>query len=157
MPAFGVSLEEFAGKLEPFFNQQGRDWSMDIAIHLAMSYLAFKKLEELGINFEVGQRKTILPSLERAWRELLYQRISNIPAEVTMDDVDRPLYLTRTGRIANAKPITLRNFKRYYSNSFDQDKHRERDADARPTPGLRTRRTRQPVRPKTARTHTDGG
>ena len=145
MPSFGASLEEFSTQLESFFNQEERDFSMDIVIHLALAYLSYKRLEKLGIHFEVANKPTILPGLERAWRELLYLRISSIPAEMMMSDIDRPLYLTRTGQVSNAKPITFNTFKRYYSDSLHQDQHRERDANPRRTPGLRTRRTRQPL------------
>jgi hypothetical protein len=50
------------------------DQSLTIIVHLALAYRAAKRLKNTGATLEIGGRSLVLPTIEKAFREILYIR-----------------------------------------------------------------------------------
>ncbi len=151
MPAFGDSLEALAAHLEVLAPEGLRDWSIDAAIYLGLAFLAVQRLENIGVDTRIRNRPLILPSLEQAWRELLYVRLNKIPVEVILGDIDRPLTLTRAGRIVDESQNPISAYRRYYGDPLHTIERVERDATNCPKKRSRSRRATKSARSGDAR------
>lgn len=87
---------------QEYFSEESRDWSIDVAIHLALAFYSLKKLEESGVDLKLRNRFLILPSLIRAFRELLHLR-KDIPVDIMSNDIERKITLSKYGEILDAE------------------------------------------------------
>jgi hypothetical protein len=76
---------------------ESEDPSHDALIALALAYRAAKRLEEKGADLELGGRPLIIPSIERAYREVMHVRKS---LNVDWLKVD---LISKFGRLVNGK------------------------------------------------------
>jgi hypothetical protein len=96
----GADIEALARVLQEEMPSGDRDWSMDLAYFLAMALLSLDRLEKEGIDLSFKARKLIEPSLKTAWRELVFIRRRRLSEEFVLNDIPRPVILSkRTGRI----------------------------------------------------------
>lgn len=118
----GAGIEDFARVLEEEAPLGERDWSMDMAYHLAMALVSLQRLEEMGIELMFGKRKLVEPSLKEAWRQLVYIRRRRLDDEIALNDILRPVTLSkRTGK------VMLHDHKKFRPN---KTKLRQRDMGA---------------------------
>ncbi len=155
MPAYGDSLESWAKRMSALVPDGDRDWSIDAAIYLGLAFSAVLRLEKLGVDPALRNRPLIIPSLEQAWRELLYVRLNKIPIEFILRDIDRPLTLTRTGRIVDENQNPISAYRRYYGDPLHRDQSGEGNAVSGNEKRARTRRTAKSHRSKNAGSDTE--
>jgi hypothetical protein len=78
-----------------------RDWSAEILMFIALAINACNQLKKLGYDARFKNRKIILPSLERAWREAIHQR-QQLPLTYFTENPDsKAVEVTRFGNIEN--------------------------------------------------------
>jgi hypothetical protein len=108
---WGTDIKAFAAALlrrEDYFPDEDRDWSVDVATHLALAYHALGELEESGVILKIRNRPLISPELERAWRELLHVR-KDLPPDLLIDGVHRKVSLSRFGDVIYDENETAHN------------------------------------------------
>jgi hypothetical protein len=98
----GADLDAFAEAVQQVEEEFTgvRDWSIDIAYHLAKAKVALEKLKEEEIQTTYRGKKLVEKQLELAWRELIFIRRRFVPEEYALNDIFRPVTLTkRTGQV----------------------------------------------------------
>ncbi|HEC64228.1 MAG TPA: hypothetical protein ENI23_02935 [bacterium] len=96
----GAGIEDFARVLEDEVPIGERDWSIDLAYHLAMALISLQRLEELGLDLSFNTRKLVEPSLKEAWRQLVFIRRRRLDDKVALNDILRPVTLSKqTGKV----------------------------------------------------------
>jgi len=100
MPRYGgTTLEAFAKHIEAEAPQGIRDWSVDLAFHLAMASIALQRLKDAGVQTTYKKRRLIRPALEDAWRQLIFIRQRYVPEELALNDIFRHVTLSGTGKV----------------------------------------------------------
>jgi len=92
MPSIGIDIQTLAKILAKEREPESHDPSVEIIVHLALAYASLEKLRDEEADLEIGGRPLIAPSLERAYREILYVR-SRQPGELLDTSI-----ITRYGR-----------------------------------------------------------
>ena len=151
MPAYGASLEEWAEALEQLAPAGRRDQSMEIAVHLGLAFLALQRLKRMGVDIRLAGKPLMERWLEQAWREYLYLRLHNVPIEMVQNDIERPVSLTRAGRIVtnDADQTALSAHRRRYGDLDHQIERRKRNATTSRKKRVRTRGAAEPDRTET--------
>lgn len=127
----GTTLEAFAKQIEAEAPQGIRDWSVDVAFHLAMASIALQRLKEQGVQTTYKKRNLIKPALEDAWRQLIFIRQRYISEEHALNDVYRHVTLSGTGKV-----MINEDHENSYTHSRDQ-------SDSGDTPKVRQKRYRR--------------
>ena len=125
----GAGIEDFARVLEDEVPIGERDWSIDLAYHLAMALISLQRLEKMGLDLMFGPRKMIEPNLKEAWRQLVYIRRRRLKDEIALNDILRPVTLSkRTGKVMlhdsrkfNPNTVKLRQRNMGTSRSYNPD------------------------------------
>jgi len=122
----GDDIRAFAEAIREEAPSNIRDWSIDLAYHLAMALISLDKINEEGIQTTYRRKQLIEPALQDAWRQLVFIRQRYVPDEFALNDIIRQVTLSRTGRIL-------------IDDSPDTDTTRRHDSDSRTTNPLRQR------------------
>ena len=139
----GADIEAFAEAIE--IPTGPRDWSIDIAYHLAMALISLHKLQELGVQTTYRKKRLIGPALEDAWRQLIFIRQRYIPEEVALNDVIRQVTLSKTGRVMiDASSNTIEGEQRS-NNSGTTDASKQRRYRRTNPPRYRRRVSKKPT------------
>lgn len=141
----GDDIGAFAKAIEAEAPSNIRDWSIDLAYHLAMALISLNKISEAGVQTTYRRKQLVEPALQDAWRQLVFIRQRYIPDEIALNDIIRQVTLSRTGRILlNDSPDTDTT-GRHESNSGIESKIRQRLYRRGDTKRYRRRITRKPT------------
>ena len=136
----GAGIEDFARILNDEVPMEERDWSIDLAYHLAMALISLQRLEKMGLDLVFNHRKMIEPNLKEAWRQLVYIRRRRLEDEVVLNDILRPVTLSkRTGKVLLHESRKFRPGKTK-SNQRDMGTSRSYDPDWQSPISLRKQR-----------------
>jgi len=153
VPAYS-SIKDLKNRLAKYQPSEYRDWSVDLALHLALASLALDKLAEYGVDLKFQDRELVRDAIEMAWRDLLYMRLNRVPEHIMLSDVRRPVTITRAGRIVNEDQFAVQNFRDAYRSGAEFTAPRKtRDVHARHRKRVRARRAAEPAQTGNA----DGG
>ena len=95
----GADIEAFAEAIAKKAPTGPRDWSIDLAFHLAMALISLRKLQKLGVQTTYRKKRLIEPAIEDAWRQLIFIRQRYVPEEIALNDIIRQVTLSKTGRV----------------------------------------------------------
>ncbi|MCK4827718.1 hypothetical protein KA005_68960 [bacterium] len=139
----GADIEAFAEAIE--IPTGPRDWSIDIAYHLAMALISLHELQELGVQTTYRKKRLIGPALEDAWRQLIFIRQRYVPEEIALNDVIRQVTLSKTGRVMiDASSNTIEG-EQHSDNSGTTDASKQRRYRRTNSPRYRRRISRKPT------------
>ena len=141
----GASIKAFAEAIENDAPQGIRDWSVDLAYHLAMALIALQKLTKQGVQTTYRRKQLIQPALEDAWRQLVFIRQRYVPEEVALNDILRQVTLSQTGKVMIDETIDPNAVERDKSNPGDSSKTRQRVYRKPNTKRYRRRISRKPI------------
>ena len=110
----GAGITDFAEAIEEEAPIGERDWSMDMAYHLAMAFIAMTRLKEQGISLLLPHgEKFFSLSFQRLWRALVYIRRRRVTDNISLNDIARRVTLSRkTGKIYINKDFHLSEEKK---------------------------------------------
>jgi len=95
----GEGIRVFAEQIKDEAPKGIRDWSIDLAYHLAMALVCLHKLQDAEIQTSFKRKRLILPSLEDAWRQLILIRQRFVSDDFALNDIIRRVTLSRTGKV----------------------------------------------------------
>ena len=138
----GAGIGAFADAIRKQFTPKGpRDWSMELAYHLAEALIALQKLREEKTQTTYRRGQLIEPSLDKAWRELIFIRQRYVSEKSVLNDIARRVTLSKLGRIT-------------IDDSEDQDYAGGSSGDSGTTSQTRQRLYRRTNRPRYRRRRT---
>lgn len=95
--SYGTPIEDVASAFQDDFTYS-TDHSFDVLRLLALAYFTAKVMGETDVDLQFGNRTLVLPSIERAYREVLHLRKDMAEDALEVDQ------LTKFGRlVTNAK------------------------------------------------------
>ena len=139
----GADIEAFAEAIKAPIGP--RDWSIDLAFHLAMALISLHKLQELGVQTTYRKKRLIGPALEDAWRQLIFIRQRYVPEEIALNDIIRQVTLSKTGRVMIDASSNTAEDKRHRDDSGTADAPRQRSYRRTNPPRYRHRISRKPT------------
>ena len=96
----GAGIEAFANAIREEFTPKGpRDWSMELAYHLAGALISLQRMNEEETQTTYRRGKLVEPALDKAWRELIFIRQRYVSEESVLNDIARRVTLSKLGRI----------------------------------------------------------
>jgi hypothetical protein len=95
----GADIKAFAEAIKGNAPSGIRDWSIDLAYHLAMALISLRKLQEHEIQTTYRRKRLIEPALEDAWRQMVFIRQRYIPDQFALNDIIRQVTLSKTGKV----------------------------------------------------------
>ena len=122
----GTTIEAFAKNIEKDVPDGPRDWSVDIAYHLAMASIYLAKLQEQDVQTTYKRRRLIKPALEDAWRQLIFIRQRYVPETLSLNDIYRNVTLSGTGKVMVNVEEASDNGRRREGGSGDSSKTKQR-------------------------------
>ena len=140
----GDDIRAFAKAIEKEAPSNKRDWSIDLAYHLAMALISLDKINEEGIQTTYRRKQLIEPALQDAWRQLVFIRQRYITDEFALNDIIRQVTLSRTGRILIDDSPDTDTTGRHENNSGVESKIRQRLYRRKDTKRYRRRISRKP-------------
>jgi len=141
----GADIEAFAEAIAKEESPSPRDWSIDLALHLAMALISLRKLQELGVQTTYRKKRLIGPALEDAWRQLIFIRQRYVPEEIALNDIIRQVTLSRTGRVMIDASSNTSEGKQHTSDSRIADASKQRRYRKTNPPRYRRRISRKPT------------
>ncbi|MCK5644791.1 MAG: hypothetical protein KAJ19_28585 [Gammaproteobacteria bacterium] len=122
----GADIGAFAEAIAKEVPTSPRDWSIDLAFHLAMALISLRKLQELGVQTTYRKKRLIGPALEDAWRQLIFIRQRYVSEKIALNDILRQVTLSKTGRVMiDASSNTIEG-KQRSDNSGTTDASKQR-------------------------------
>lgn len=113
-----------------------RDPTLTALFHLARAWELLIELESSGEDITLGNKTVGLPTLERAWKEILLIR-SRLPEELLTNE-----FMDRYGRF-DATEIPDSVIERFDRDFGSEDYAQFGDKGSSKSPGVRTRRIRK--------------
>jgi len=141
----GNDIRAFARAIQGNAPSGIRDWSIDLAYHLAMALISLDKLKEKGVQTTYRRKQLVEPALQDAWRQLVHIRQRHITDEIALNDIIRQVSLTRTGRIIIDDSPDTSETRRRTDDSGDSSSFRQRLYRRTDTKRYRRRIFRKPT------------
>ena len=141
----GADIEAFARAIMKEVPTNPRDWSIDLAFHLAMASISLHELQKLGVQTTYRKKRLIEPALEDAWRQLIFIRQRYISEEIALNDIIRQVTLSKTGRVMINDSSNTAEDKQHASKSGTADTSKQRRYRRTNPPRYRRRISRKPT------------
>ncbi len=139
----GVDIEAFAEAIE--VPTGPRDWSIDIAYHLAMALMSLHELQKIGVQTTYKKKRLIGPALQDAWRQLIFIRQRYVPEKVALNDIIRQVTLSKTGRVMIDASSNTFEDEQHTGDSRTSTTHKQRRYRRTNSPRYRRRISREPT------------
>ena len=141
----GADIGAFAEAIAKEVPTSPRDWSIDLAFHLAMALISLRKLQELGVQTTYRKKRLIGPALEDAWRQLIFIRQRYVSEKIALNDILRQVTLSKTGRVMIDDSSNTNKSEQYTSDAGTTDALKQRRYRRTNPPRYRRRISRKPT------------